>query len=435
MYRHGNGVAAEQPALLVTLDDRLEKDHFVRKLLALTSEVLGEELRSQTGLRGGFSYDPVNLLAVWLFAFMQGERSSRRVEELCRYDLRYEYLAGSCKPDYSTLSRFRCSLGENLEMLMAKVCAKAEADGFLKRRAMAVDGTKIAARVSQWKKAREESEVEDATLEEAVTMVSHGHYLVGYNVQVSADMDSMMVMGYVVSDKPEDSTQMPDVLPAVQRQSGGLSEKVVTDRGFGSSVNAVAVKEAGIEGFLPSKERGQVVPFKKGEDGVFRCAAGHVPKESQWIDKKYGEKVYLQLRVSHCRTCPLAGECPGKNRQRTMKILISDENDEKHACVARCRTPEGRELLRNRGSTIERVFAILKARFGFRRFLLCGKQKAATEFGLAILAYNLQRLRRVLLQLQTRRVRLFYHDSGRSSSRLSPWLSNSSSQTARTTST
>jgi len=398
VFRSGDGLAAEQPRLLLTIDDKLEKDHFVRRLLSLVEKVLGKSLRSQANLRGGFSYDPVNMLAVWLYAFMQGERSSRRIEELCRYDVRYEYLCGSCRPDYSTLSRYRSSLGEKLETLMALVCAKAESDGLLKRRAMAVDGTKIAARVSQWKKAREESEHEDAALEEAATMVSHGHYLVGYNVQVSADMDSTIVMGYVVSAKAEDNSQMEDVLSAVQRQSGGLSERVVADRGYGSCANAVAVKAVGIQGFLPSKAPGRKAPFKFGEDGVFRCSAGHEATQSVWTDKRSGSK-YLHLRVSQCSNCPLASDCPGKGRQRAMKILDTDAGDEKHACIERCRTAEGRELVRNRGATIERVFAVLKGRFRFRRFSLFGKQKAATEFGIGLLAHNLERLMAAFLCL------------------------------------
>lgn len=339
VFRHGHGIAADQPSLLVTLDERLEPGHFVRRLLPLVDEVLGAELRASTSLAGGFSYDPVNVLSVLLYAYMQGERSCHKMEELCRYDVRYEFLAGSCRPDYSTLTRFRCGLGETLDSLMSRVCAKAEADGILKRKAMAVDGTKVAARMSQWRKAREESEQQDAALEEAVTMVSHGHYLVGYNVQVAADMDSTLVVGYLVSDRPEDSGQMKAVLEVIEKQSGKLSEQVVADRGYGSSANALAVKEAGVVGFLPSSRPGRTAPFTCGEDGLYRCTAGHRATQRQWLDKR-NNKVYRHLRVSRCSKCEHASKCPGKGRQRTMKVLESDAMDEKHACIARCRTPE-----------------------------------------------------------------------------------------------
>jgi len=330
---------------------------------------------------------------------MQGEHSSRRLEELCRYDARYEFLARSCRPDHTTLARFRMGLGESLDELLARVCQKAEADGILKRRAMAVDGTKVAARTSQWKKHRERSEVEDAALEEAAQMVSHGKFLVGYNVQAAVDMDSTLVTGYFVSEEPNDTSLLKEVLTVVKKQSGTLPEKVVADRGYGTSANALAAKEAGVEGFLPSKERGRVAPFVQGEDGLFRCQAGHVPTQRTWIDGKRGNRPYLLLRVSRCRNCPHAKECPGKGHQREMKIQAQDASDEKHACVARCRSEEGKALLRDRGSTIERLFAELKGRFRFRRFSMFGKSKARIEFGIGVLAYNLTRLLSLLLML------------------------------------
>jgi transposase len=310
-----------QPPLVVSAEDRLEATHLVRHLYGLVECTLVQRLRSGISLKGGFSYDPVRLLCVWLYGFLQGERSSRRLEELCRYDVRYEFLAGSCKPDHTTLSRFRSSMGQDLDQMLLLVSREAERAGVLKRVSLAVDGTKVQARLSQWRKARQESEQTDAALEEAVTMVSHGKFLVGYNVQAAVDMDSGIVAGYVVSDQPEDKSQMAAVLDAVKAQSGDLSQKVVADRGYSSTANATALAERGVNGYMLEPVRGRRAPFVQDEGGVFRCKAGHVPTERPWVDSKRQDKLYRNLRVSCCSGCELAQECPGKGRQRSMKVL------------------------------------------------------------------------------------------------------------------
>jgi Transposase DDE domain len=69
-----------------------------------------------------------------------------------------------------------------------------------------------------------------------------------------------------------------------------------------------------------------------------------------------------------------------------------DATDERHKCVQRARSEEGKALMRCRGSTVERSFADLKQHHGFRRFSTFGKAKARLEFGLLVLAYNLGRL-------------------------------------------
>lgn len=391
VFRRGNGVAAAQPPLLVTVDDRLPSDHFVRLLLPLVEEVLGSELRRTCSKVGGFPYDPVCLLCVWLYGYMLGIRTSRRLEEMCRYDSRFEFLCRSCRPDHTTLSRFRQALGESMDELLARVCQAAQSEGLLSRKTKAVDGTKMAARTSQWRRARKEADQAEALEQEATTMVSHGQYLVGYNVQAAADTDSKMVLGYVVSTAAEDRSQMEGVLDAVERQSGQTSAQVVADSGYDSSINALALEEAKIEAYLPTSRKEKRPVFEPDGCGNLVCAAGHVAKQRRWVDKRRGDKLYNVFRVSKCAGCPLQKFCPGKGKQRLMRVLACDSNFAKHQANARCKTAQGKSALRARGPTIEFVFAVVKGRYGLRRFVLGGTQGAAKEFGLAVLAHNFER--------------------------------------------
>ncbi len=391
IYRSGCGWASDQPALLSSTQDILEADHFVRRLLPLIGDLFGKELHSDCNLQGGFRYDPVSLLAIWVYGYLQGELSSRKLEERCRYDARYEFLARSCKPDHTTLNRFRTSLGPKMDDLMARFCVSAQELGILHRRTMVVDGTKVAALKSQWSRARKKADQIEELEAEAVTMVSHGKYLVGYNVQVAADADSGILVGYATTSQPDDFGQLEEVCEAVKRQSGALSERAVCDKGFDSSRNALALAKAGVQGFLPPKLRKKPPPFSLDESQNMICKAGHIATKHEWIDVKRDNKRYDIYRVSSCKNCPFNPDCPSKSgRQRQMKILAVDLNDEKHKANERCLTEEGKELMRIRGQTIERPFGIIKERYRLRKFRLRGKEKAGIEFGLAALTFNLQ---------------------------------------------
>jgi transposase len=57
--------------------------------------------------RGGAVYDPAMMLAVLLYAYCTGQRSSRRIERRLVEDVAYRVLAANQQPDHATLARFR----------------------------------------------------------------------------------------------------------------------------------------------------------------------------------------------------------------------------------------------------------------------------------------------------------------------------------------
>lgn len=56
------------------------------------------------------------------------------------------------------------------------------------------------------------------------------------------------------------------------------------------------------------------------------------------------------------------------------------------------RVDENPGLMRLRGAVVERPFAQLKQNMGMRRFVCLGKSGAESEMGLAVMAYNLNRM-------------------------------------------
>ncbi len=95
--------------------------------------------------RGGATYDPALMLAVLLYAYCSGERSSRRIEAHLVDDVAYRVLAANQRPDHATLARFRARHQEAIAEIFAQVLGLCVAGGLVDTSLVAIDGTKMAA--------------------------------------------------------------------------------------------------------------------------------------------------------------------------------------------------------------------------------------------------------------------------------------------------
>jgi transposase/transposase-like protein len=95
--------------------------------------------------RGGAAYDPAVMVAVLVYAYCVGDRSSRRIERRLVEDVAYRVVAANVQPDHATLARFRAEHEAAIEGLFAQVLALCVAAGLVKVGVVALDGTKIEA--------------------------------------------------------------------------------------------------------------------------------------------------------------------------------------------------------------------------------------------------------------------------------------------------
>ena len=94
-----------------TLDELLPSDHparFVAEFVdALDREDWAEmDVAIDGDPLGAPAYHPRALLSVWLYGFMNGIRSSRKLEAACRDQIPHLWLTGWQHPDHNTLWRF-----------------------------------------------------------------------------------------------------------------------------------------------------------------------------------------------------------------------------------------------------------------------------------------------------------------------------------------
>jgi len=98
--------------------------------------------------RGGAAYDPSMMVAVLLYAYCTGERSSRRIERRLAEDVAYRVLAANHAPDHATLARFRRRHRDAVAGLFAQVLGLCVAAGLVDAGVVAIDGTKVGADAS-----------------------------------------------------------------------------------------------------------------------------------------------------------------------------------------------------------------------------------------------------------------------------------------------
>jgi transposase len=94
---------------------------------------------------GRAAHDPAMMVALLLYAYCLGVRSSRQIERACHVDVAFRVIAANHCPDHTTIARFRARHEAALAKVFTqslRLCAEA---GMAKVGVVALDGTKMAA--------------------------------------------------------------------------------------------------------------------------------------------------------------------------------------------------------------------------------------------------------------------------------------------------
>ena len=128
----------------------LPERHFVWFLLAAVEQldVSPFEKGRRLGGVGREGYDPRMLLALLIYGYAVGQRSSRRIEDLCVTDVAFRVICAEDAPDHSTICRFRKENREAVAELFVQVLELVAEAGLGRVGVVALDGTRIAANAS-----------------------------------------------------------------------------------------------------------------------------------------------------------------------------------------------------------------------------------------------------------------------------------------------
>ena len=133
----------------LSLDQMLPLEHQARNVWAYVDSLdlspLYEKIQAVEGLPGRDHTDPRILLALWMFATIEGVSSARRLEKLTTRDSAYQWICGGVSVNYHMLSDFRTQHVEFLDELLTDTIATLLHQGLVSLDVLAQDGMRVRA--------------------------------------------------------------------------------------------------------------------------------------------------------------------------------------------------------------------------------------------------------------------------------------------------
>lgn len=262
-------------------------------------------------------YHPRVMVKVLCYAYSKGLRSSRRIEETLKVDVRYIWLAGGLKPDHNTIARFRKDNWQELESLFKNSVRVSVEAGLVFLRSVSTDGSKILACSSKkrvYSKSRLEREmaaveqilqeaedvdraedeqfgsasgehvpahlkdakIRKARLDEianrlkdsgktavvetdpdARIMVTGDGKRPCYNLQASVDAEKQIIVAMKLTQSENDCGYLPDMVGEVESNTGLSPDISLVDSGYSSEATLKWIDESGHKALMPIQEQPQ----------------------------------------------------------------------------------------------------------------------------------------------------------------------------------
>jgi len=252
---------------------------------------------------------------------------------------------------------------------------------------------------------QEKVRVSSTDPEARVMLQAKGAYGPAYNVQISTDAQSKMIVGVGVTQSSTDAAELEPAVDRVEANLGQRPEQMVVDAGFTNqaTMEAMIEKQVDLIGVLPERSRGapnrlerrgvspefypQAFTYDASTDS-YRCPAGKVLKfegeqqQSASLHRRY------RAKVRDCKGCAFQAQCcPGTKKGRS--LVRSEATPEMVAFQAKMETAEAQEIYKQRSGVAEFPNAWIKDKIGLRQFRLRGLAKVTLESLWACLTYNI----------------------------------------------
>jgi transposase len=400
--------------LMQDLDATLPEGHQARAiwdfLERLDLSAFYASIRAVQGGPGRPASDPRVLLAIWVYATVEGVGSARKLARLCREHDAFRWLCGGVPVDYHLLSDFRGEHQEALNELLTQIVATLMAENLVTLEEVAQDGLRVRANAGSGsfrRKARLEECLQAAQAQVGRLAQEREHSDPGVTRRERSARER------AARERLERVEQALAQLPAVQaakerqartagkaRQARLKEGRVSTtdpearvmkmaDGGFRPAYNVqmatdvdsqvvvgVAVINRGTdqgEG-LPMEE--QIVQRTGRHPGAYLVDGGFVDLEDIGTLEQRGVRVYA----------------PPKKREGGREVAWKPgTTPEVLAWRGRMGTEEGQAIYQHRASTAECVNAQSRVKYGAQRFNVRGVTKVTGIVLLLAITHNLLR--------------------------------------------
>ena len=225
-----------------------------------------------------------------------------------------------------------------------------------------------------------------------------GTGVVGYNVQAAVDAEHHLIVAHDVTNDGHDRAQLSRMAMKAREALGTERMTALADRGYFNAPEIQACEEAGVIPLVPkpltsnSKAEGR---FDK-RDFVYDEAADEYecPAGERAIHRFTAEEKGLTLRKywsSACPRCPMRTQCTTASYRRITRW------EHEHVLERMQMLLDARpEAAIARRQTVEHVFGTLKSWLGTTPLLTKTLPKVKTEISLAVLAYNMKRMIKIM---------------------------------------
>jgi transposase len=384
------------------------------------------------------AHDPSMMVALVLYNYAVGVRSSRAIERRCVEDVACRFIAANRAPDHVTINRFRGRHQAALSGLFGEVLALCARAGMVRAGTVAVDSTKMAADASLganrgyealraearriFAEAAEIDAAEDALygdkrgdelpddLADPKTRPARIRQLLDeleqeraqaqddHEAKLTARAEKLARTGRGTRGRPP-GRELPktttDALFSRKRNVTDPDSAIVSHRGMrlqGYNVHAAVADGQVILAARASNqatEHGQLAPMLTAARENLTAAGvaeqvGRVLADSGYWHS--GQVSALQGEGLDVLVCPRPWK-PGSTVKPTNPVAL--------AMADRLATPDGAAGYRRRQQIIEPVFAHIKHLRGITRLLRRGKQAVQAEIDLIATTHNLLKLYRI----------------------------------------
>lgn len=256
------------------VDAWVAQDHDVRPIWEVVTRLdlsaFYDGIAARGSAPGREATDPRLLVALWLYAAVEGVGNGRRLAKLCEESAPYRWLCGGVSVNYHLLNDFRVGHEAPLDDLFTKVLA---AMSRVQRVESALDERakleQAKARQDDRKASKHRAARASTTDPEARTMkMGHGGFNPVCNVRIATDVDSRAIVAIDVTNHGCDTGEDQPLREQVRRRAGRLPSEQLLDGGYLNHHNIEKASREGVDidmPLSPTAGGGRVCTEKKGD--------------------------------------------------------------------------------------------------------------------------------------------------------------------------
>ncbi len=389
----------------VDIDSLVPADHPVRIVWAFVDaqdlSPLTDAIRAVEGGPGHSATDPRVLMALWLYATLDGVGSARALARLSQQHTSYQWICGGVPVNYHTLSDFRVGHPELMDRLLTTSVASLMSAGLVEMNRVAQDGMRVRASAGAASFRRRK------TLEECLAEAEAQVEQLRKELADDPAATSRRQKAARTRAAEERARRVAEALAQMPEAEAKKKAKEKDKARVSTTDPDARVMKMGDGGFRPAfnaqfatdTETQVIVGVDVSNAG---SDAGKMPEMVEQIEQRYGTVPEEYLvdggfaahddieKTTKLGTTVYAPVMQPKNETRDPHVPLEDDSEVIGQWRIRMGTDEAKGTYKDRAATAECVNALARNR-GLRQFPIRGRPKVLAVLLWYAVAHNLMR--------------------------------------------